>query len=77
MTGTFKTALPMKVAPKNCQKGIWKWPQQMPHRSKAALGQEESMRMPRKPCVFMTPIIHPCITPSARATSPAFAPLSS
>lgn len=35
---TLISALPMKVAPKNCQKGIWKWPQQMPHRSNAAFG---------------------------------------
>lgn len=30
--------LPMSVAPKNSQKGIWKCPQQMPQRSNAALG---------------------------------------
>ncbi len=35
---TLMPPLPMSVAPKNSQKGIRKWPQQMPHRSKAALG---------------------------------------
>lgn len=35
---TLMPPLPSSVAPKNCQKGIKKWPQQMPHRSKAALG---------------------------------------
>lgn len=41
----------MSVAPKNSQKGMRKWPQQMPQRSKAALGQAASTRMPTKPCL--------------------------
>ena len=41
----------MRVAPKNSQKGMRKWPQQMPQRSKAALGHAASTRMPMKPCL--------------------------
>lgn len=47
---TLMPPLPMSVAPKNSQKGIRKWPQQMPHRSKAALGYAASSRIPQKPC---------------------------
>lgn len=35
---TLMPPLPISVAPKNSQKGMRKAPQQMPHRSKAALG---------------------------------------
>jgi hypothetical protein len=34
------TAFPMKVARKKVQNGIRKWPQQMPHRSKAMFGYD-------------------------------------
>ena len=44
-------ALPASVAPKNCQKGIRKWPQQMPHRSNSAFGHAASRKMPQNPCL--------------------------
>jgi hypothetical protein len=45
--------LPTNVAPKNCQKGIMKVPQQMPHRSNAALGHADIATKPQNPCFFM------------------------
>ena len=46
---TLTRALPQKVAPKKTQKGVRKWPQQMPHRSNSALGQAASRKMPQNP----------------------------
>ena len=46
---TLTSALPQKVAPKKTQKGVRKCPQQMPQRSKSALGQAASRKMPQKP----------------------------
>mmetsp|Transcript_4618 Transcript_4618/g.12424 ORF Transcript_4618/g.12424 Transcript_4618/m.12424 type:complete len:288 (+) Transcript_4618:210-1073(+) len=56
--GAFISALPMNVAPKKCQNGIMKVPQQMPQRSKAAFGQAAMATKPQNPCAFMNPIIH-------------------
>jgi hypothetical protein len=50
---------PRKVAPKKVQNGIKKWPQQMPHRSKAKLGQEAMRNTPRKPCALRKEIMRP------------------
>jgi len=44
----------MNVAPKKSQNGMRKWPQQMPHRSKAALGQAANRRIPMNPCLHNT-----------------------
>ena len=46
------SALPTKVAPKNCQKGIMNVPQQMPQRSNAAFGHALIATSPQNPCVF-------------------------
>ncbi len=62
---TLMRAFPMKVAPKNSQKGMRKCPQQIPHRSNAAFGQAASSRMPQKPWRWMKSSIHPL----RRATS--------
>ena len=53
-SNTLTSALPQKVAPKNFQNGIWKWPQQMPQRSKRAFGQAASKKIPQKPCLEPT-----------------------
>lgn len=53
---TFTSALPQNVAPKNCQKGIWKCPQQMPQRSKRALGHAASRKIPQNPCLKTKPV---------------------
>jgi len=54
MVPTLTRAFPQKVAPKNFQKGIWKWPQQMPHRSKSALGHAASRKIPQNPFLQVT-----------------------
>ena len=56
---TFTNPFPNKVAPKNSQNGIKKCPQQTPHKSKAAFGQEASKNIPQKPWILMKDNIHP------------------
>ena len=45
----FTTALPISVAPKKVQKGMRKWPQVIPARSKSGFGIEAAARMPKNP----------------------------
>mmetsp|Transcript_11828 Transcript_11828/g.32309 ORF Transcript_11828/g.32309 Transcript_11828/m.32309 type:complete len:280 (+) Transcript_11828:234-1073(+) len=67
---TLTKALPSSVAPKKCQKGILKAPQQSPHKSKAALGQEASKKMPRNPWFWMKPIIQRSMRDTKRFIGP-------
>mmetsp|Transcript_48652 Transcript_48652/g.113046 ORF Transcript_48652/g.113046 Transcript_48652/m.113046 type:complete len:366 (-) Transcript_48652:189-1286(-) len=47
---TLTTPFPSAVARKKVQNGIIKYPQHMPHMSKAALGHAASKKTPTKPC---------------------------
>ena len=46
-------AFPMKVAVKNVLKGIRKWPQVMPARSKSGLGIEAHAKIVAKPYFYI------------------------
>ena len=52
-TGALTPALPRKQAPKKSQKGMRQEPQQMPQRSKSALGQADIRNTPQNPQRFM------------------------
>mmetsp|Transcript_20930 Transcript_20930/g.61934 ORF Transcript_20930/g.61934 Transcript_20930/m.61934 type:complete len:249 (+) Transcript_20930:392-1138(+) len=54
---TFSTALPSTTATKKVQKGMSRYPQHMPHMSKAALGQPASRSTPMNPCFSVKSIV--------------------
>mmetsp|Transcript_35469 Transcript_35469/g.59779 ORF Transcript_35469/g.59779 Transcript_35469/m.59779 type:complete len:265 (-) Transcript_35469:494-1288(-) len=62
--GALIIALPTKVPPKKAANGIMKWPQQMPHRSNAALGYALKASTPQKPNRLRMAIIFRFITVS-------------
>eukprot|EP00982_Pelagococcus_subviridis_P014277 31316-Pelagococcus_subviridis.AAC.3 len=71
--GAFTSPLPMSTAPRNDQNGIMNVPQQIPHKSNAAFGQDDIATNPQNPCVFMNEIIHTlqsCIFRCIRVISP-------
>merc|ERR1711977_172544 len=55
---TLMHAFPKTSPRKNVQKGMRKWPQAIPHMSKAAFGQAESMITATSPCRFTNLSIH-------------------
>lgn len=61
----------MRVAPKNVQKGIKKWPQVIPARSNSGLGMDAQARMPKKPTFSTRVLIQIFVLATNRVSSPS------